>query len=219
VVSCVSSIVIDPKTPTTVYHAGTALTGVVKSTDGGISWTPVITGLSSPSDYFYPRVSVTALAMDPQAPSTLFAAVWPVQRAAGSLFKSVDGGGSWKPTGLNETATGASITSLAIDPRNTGTVYAATDSTFTGGRPGALWKTTNGGASWENLFPSSSTNFHAVIVNPQNPSIVYAGTDTGVLASADGGANWTQLKGNGLPDGEWGRVGVTVSADGSAASS
>jgi photosystem II stability/assembly factor-like uncharacterized protein len=197
VVSCVSSIVIDPKTSGTVYEAGTALTGVVKSTDGGTSWTAVITGLSSPSDYFYPRVSVTALAMDPQAPSTLYAAVWgPDGRAVGSLFKSVNGGGAWKPAGLNEAATGASITSLAIDPWNTGTVYAATDSSPTGGLTGALWKTTNGGASWGNLFPSSSTNFHAVIVNPQDPSMVYAGADTGVLASTDGGGSWTPIPGS-----------------------
>jgi len=195
VVSCVSSIAIDPNTPGTVYEAGTALTGVVKSTDSGTSWTAVISGLSSPSDYFYPRVSVTALAMDPQTPSTLYAAVWgPDGRAVGSLFKSVDGAGSWKPTGLNETATGASITSLAIDPRNTGTIYAATDSYDRSG--GAIWKTTDGGASWRNLFPTSSTNFDAVIVNPQDPSMVYAGTDTGVLTSADGGGSGTPIPGS-----------------------
>ena len=196
VVSCVSAIVIDPKTPSTVYEAGTALTGVVKSTDGGTSWTAVIAGLSSPSNYFYPRVDVTALAMDPQTPSTLYAAIFaPDGRAGGALFKSVDGGGTWKPTGLDQAAVGAAaITAVAIDPQNTGTVYAATDSYGRGG--GALWKTTDGGASWRNLFPPSSTDFDTLIVSPQDSSVVFAATDTGVLASTDGGGSWTPIPGS-----------------------
>jgi photosystem II stability/assembly factor-like uncharacterized protein len=195
-VSCVSAIAIDPKNPGTVYEAGTALSGVVRSTDGGLTWTSVIAGLSSPSSYFYPRVDVTALTMDPQTPSTLYAAVFaPDGGAGGALFKSVDGGGIWKATGLGQTAVGAAaITAVAIDPRNTGTVYAAT---YSYGRDGgALWKTTDGGTSWRNLFPSSSTNFDAVIVSPQDSGIVYAGADAGVLISADGGGSWTPIPGS-----------------------
>src|SRR5437016_6339137 len=58
------------------------------------------------------------------------------------------------------------------------------------------WQSTNGGTSWRNLLPSSSTNVYAVIGDPQDPTVVYAATDTGVVKSTDSGASWTPIPGS-----------------------
>jgi hypothetical protein len=95
-VSCISDVAIDPQVPGTVY-AATWYSGVVRSTDGGTSWIAANAGL--PSSPYVSAPYVAALAMDPQAPRTLFAAIsFPTQ----GLFKSVDGGNTWKLTGFDQ---------------------------------------------------------------------------------------------------------------------
>jgi photosystem II stability/assembly factor-like uncharacterized protein len=59
----------------------------------------------------------------------------------------------------------------------------------------AAFKSTDGGATWQNLFASSPTNVYAVAINPRNPGTIYAGTDNGVAQSSDGGENWTPILG------------------------
>jgi photosystem II stability/assembly factor-like uncharacterized protein len=171
-IGCLSTIVIDPQNPSTVYAGSWYHGGVYKSTDGGMSWSAVNSGLpSGPSG-----VHVDALAVDPKNPGTLYAAT------DGGLFKSTDGGASWNDAGL-----ATESYALAIDPQNTSAVYAAT--------PGGLFQSTDGGASWRNLFPSSPANVYSVAINPQNPSTLYAGTDNGVAQSTDGGGSWTPIPG------------------------
>jgi photosystem II stability/assembly factor-like uncharacterized protein len=58
-----------------------------------------------------------------------------------------------------------------------------------------LFKSTDGGANWRSLLPSTPTNIYAVAINPQNTSLVYAGTDTGVIQSTDGGESWSSIPG------------------------
>jgi photosystem II stability/assembly factor-like uncharacterized protein len=70
-------------------------------------------------------------------------------------------------------------------------VYVATADYSDSG--GALWKSTDGGTSWRNLFPSSLTDVFAVAVNSQIPDTIYAATGTGVVKSTDGGENWMQI--------------------------
>src|SRR2546430_2615293 len=90
--------------------------GVFKSTDGGGSWSAANTGLPNHPD-------MTALAIDPQTPATLYVGTY------GGLFKSANAGGSWGA--VNTGLTNASVTALAIDPQTPTTLYAGTD----GGRP------------------------------------------------------------------------------------
>jgi len=114
--SAVNALAIDPATPTTLY-VGTRLRGlhgsfsVFKSTDGGSTWSVVNTGLPI-------NTPVTALAIDPTIPTTLYAGTV-------GVFKSTDGGSTWSAvnTGLTNTA----VRALAIDPATPTTLYAGTD--------------------------------------------------------------------------------------------
>ena len=54
----------------------------------------------------------------------------------------------------------------------------------------------DGGATWRNLFSSSSSGVYALAVNPQNPTVIYFGTDAGVVQSTDGGESWTPMPGS-----------------------
>src|SRR6266849_4029201 len=92
-------LVVDPQTPTTLY-AGTP-GGVFKSANGGESWNPVNTGLSSSS--------VRALAIDPLTPATLYAGT-----NGGGVFQSTTSGGSW--TAVNMGLTPTTVNAVAIDP-------------------------------------------------------------------------------------------------------
>jgi photosystem II stability/assembly factor-like uncharacterized protein len=104
------ALAIDPQTPTTVYASvspyGGTLSGVLKSTDGGANWIAVNNGLP-----YLPG----ALAIDPEAPTTLYAGT------GGGVFKSIDGGANW--SAMNEGLTNPSVHALAVRPQN---LYAGT---------------------------------------------------------------------------------------------
>jgi hypothetical protein len=133
----ITSLAIDPITPTTLY-AGTTVSyplpsticrGLYKSVDAGDTWYEANTGLPAFPwlGYTEPVTAVFALAIDPTTPTTLYAAV----RFAG-VFKSVDGGKSWVEmnTGLppaDPMEGTISVSSLAIDPITPTTLYAGTD--------------------------------------------------------------------------------------------
>lgn len=207
----VSSLAIDPVTPSTLY-AGTPR-GVFKSTNGGEQWSETIEGMS----YAY----VNVLAIDPSAPETLYAgtslgmfkstdaaATWmsvardlfsftntlslvidpqtPNILYAGTLtgvFKTTDGGLNWSESssGLGSVL----VYSLAIDPSTTNTLYAGT--------PNGVFKSSDGGESWLAINNGLLKGYVQVLtVDPHTPSTLYAGTQNGLFKSADGGANWSR---------------------------
>jgi photosystem II stability/assembly factor-like uncharacterized protein len=116
-------LAIDPQTPTTIYagttiYSGTTVTyrgGVLKSTDGGTTWSDVTTGLTNRD--------IRALAIDPRTPTTLYAGTY-----GGGVFKSTDGGGTWSD--LNIGLTDLDVNILAVDPQTPATVYAVTRAGF-----------------------------------------------------------------------------------------
>jgi photosystem II stability/assembly factor-like uncharacterized protein len=177
----VTSLVIDPQNPDTLYAAANAgsSSGLFKSTDGGANW--IRDGL--------PRTGGVALAIDPRNPNTLYA--WGTYSPPDGVLKSTDGGASWSaansglPPGYDE------ILSLTIDPQNPDTLYASvggchtTPCTYSG-----VFKSTDGGTSWRGSGLAYSTPPTIVAINPINPTTVYAGTSTGVVKSLDGGATW-----------------------------
>jgi photosystem II stability/assembly factor-like uncharacterized protein len=189
VVSCMYGLAIDPQTPSTVY-AATAFRGILRSTDGAQNWTPRNTGLL-PSTL--PGPQITALGIDPQRPPTLFAgiSVWDGQ-THGGLFKSVDGAMTWHATGLQ--TNGVPISSVAVDPRNGNNVYAAIGRESSSS--GALWKSTDSGMNWRNLFASMPVSVYAVLIDPRDSMNVFAATDAGVMKSTDGGESWTLIRGS-----------------------
>src|SRR5215469_12421302 len=106
---------IDPMMPATIY-ATTSEGGVYKTTDGAASWHAVNSGL--PIGSGAGTCCSSAVVIDPQDSKTLY-----VPNKTGALFKSTDGGASWNASGLIP-----GVQSLAIDPRNSSTIYAATAS-------------------------------------------------------------------------------------------
>ena len=115
-------ITIDPQTPSTVYACArpfrtTDTGGVLKSTDGGATWTPVSEEHSQ---------LVWAVVIDPLSPSTLYAALAPTGTSTGRVFRSTDGAGSWSE--INDGLESADVRSFAIDTAVTNRIYAATTS-------------------------------------------------------------------------------------------
>ncbi len=139
------------------------------------------------------------------------------------VFKSMDGGKTWKNMGLEKSH---HIGRIAIHPKNPNIIYVvALGYHFSFNRERGLFKTTNGGESWEKvLFISEKVGFVDVAINPQKPEIIYAasydkrrvpwdfqdfGPGSTIYRSTDGGKTWKKL-GNGLPSGKIGRIGLAI---------
>src|SRR5262245_13100777 len=181
----ISAIQINPKNPNIVYASSVSDSDkrrVVKSTDGGQTWTAADKGL--------PAARVDALALNTRSPNILYAGT------GIGVFKTTDGARTWKlaSKGIDYDANSrryrlaeGSIWALAIDPVHTSTVYAA-------GR-GGVWKTTTGGATWKHVLPNRA--FHLAI-DPRRPSTVYASTSGphSIHKTVDGGGRW---RGSGPP--------------------
>src|SRR5438477_1246775 len=143
---------------------------------------------------------VYALAIDPWTPTTLYAALFIDGTSGGhGVFKSTNGGSSWSPanTGLPQPHP---IGSLAVDPVNPAILYAGWNYIYSGN----VFKTRDGGGNWSAATGiNGNGNVRTVVINPQTPATVYAGT-TGeptrstVLKSTDSGVHWTATS-HGLP--------------------
>lgn len=205
----------DPSTPGTVY-AATYANGVSKTTDSGVTWANIGLRNSSrysvavaPADplsiytggvfnlrktedggqtwfssYSFVDALWAALAVDPTDANVAY---------AGSLgyappIRTVDGGRNWRvvTNGFPYTT----VSSLAIDPSATGTIYL--------GCVFGLWKSTDNAGHWGRIG-AGIAGVNSVVVNPADPSIVYAGTQRGIFVSSDAGASWAPMN-DGLTD-------------------
>jgi photosystem II stability/assembly factor-like uncharacterized protein len=145
------ALAINPQNTSTIF-AGTNQ-GVYRTTNAG--WHYYLIG-GSPSD-------VRVLMLDPKNPSIIYAGSW-----AEGIFKSTDGGDTWKSAnnGLTETA----ISSLVIDPQNTTTIYASTST-------GGVFVSTNGGTSWSSMNEGlGGALVQTLAIDSKNPATLYAGT-------------------------------------------
>jgi len=149
------SIVIDPKTPKTLYVT-TGRYGLYKSTDEGKTWAKKHGGLpelGATGDY---RHGVMALALNPKNSSTVYAA-----SLSAGVYKSVDGGETWKQLGLKN----ASVKSIAIRPDETSNIYAASN--------GGIFQSTNEGKTWEPRHTGiTNLMMNSIVSNPEAPTIL-----------------------------------------------
>ncbi len=140
------------------------------------------------------------------------------------VYKSLDGGKHWLHMGLRDSE---HIGMIAIDPRDSDVVYVAAQGPLwrSGGDRG-LYKTTDGGATWQCvLFISDDTGISEVHLDPRDPDVLYAsayqrrrhvwtlvngGPESAIHKSTDGGKTWRELT-NGLPEKELGRIGLDIS--------
>ncbi len=203
------------------WYVGFASSGIWKTTNNGQTFKPIFDN--------YGAYSIGCLAIDPTNPNVIWAGTGENnhQRALGygdGVYKSLDGGKSWKNMGLKKSF---QIGMIAINPQNTDIVYVAAEGSAWGeGGDRGLYKTTDGGKTWTKVLEISEyTGVNNVILDPRNPDIIYAtseqrqrkqygkiggGPESRVYKSEDGGENWRKLT-NGLPNCDIGGMGIAIS--------
>ena len=211
-----------PSEPRTFYM-GVASGGVWKTTDGGASWRPI-------SDGYFAAASTGSIDVALSNPDIVYVGTGSddirsnVSTGRG-VYKSTDAGRSWTFVGLRETG---QIGAVRIDPTNPDIVYvAAVGNAFTSNPERGVYRTKDGGATWEKvLFISDSTGAVDLELQPGHPNVIYASMwrgqrtpwtiisgahEGGLYKSVDGGDHWTKL-GGGLPTGLFGKSNIAVTA-------
>ncbi|MBD0776681.1 hypothetical protein HPE56_02650 [Maribacter sp. ANRC-HE7] len=205
-----------------IMYVGTASGGLWKSTSGGIQWNPIFDKEVT--------ASIGAVAIQQSNPSVIWVGTGegnPRNSLNGGygIFKSLDGGKSWKSMGLEKTR---HIHRIKIDPMNPNTIYVgAIGSPWGEHAERGVYKTTDGGETWEKiLFVNNKTGVADLIMDPTNPNKLIAamwehkrdpwffksgGEGSGLYMTHDGGKNWKKLtEEDGLPKGELGRIGIAI---------
>ena len=203
-----------------VFYVASATGGVWKTTDNGITWTPV---------FQHEAVhSVGSIAVHQADPNIVWVGSGEAanRQSAGwgdGVYKSTDAGKTWTNMGLRDTK---HIARIALHPRDTSIVYvAATGHLWGPNRERGLFKSTDGGTTWRQvLFVDEDTGVADVAIDPSDPAIMYAasyqrrrsafgfhggGPGSALWKSTDGGETWRKLT-RGLPEGDKGRIGISI---------
>jgi hypothetical protein len=207
-----------PGKPSLVYVA-TASGGLWKTTNGGVSWTPIFERQNT--------ISIGDMAIDPNNPDVIWVGTGEsnVRNSVSfgdGVYKSTDGGKTWQHVGLKDSER---VSRIVINPRNPDIVYVgALGHAFGPNEERGVFMTTDGGQTWQKvLYIDSEHGVADLDIDPTNPNILYAamwhferrpwthhsGSEKGgVYKSVDGGRTWTKLT-TGLPK-LLGRIGVKV---------
>src|SRR5579884_363864 len=212
--------------PATFYF-GAVGGGLWKTTDTGTVWKPIFDAQGV--------ASIGAIAVAPSDPNTIYVGTGEADMrsditAGNGMFRSTDGGETWQQIGLRDSQ---QIARIAVDPQNAKVVYvAALGHAYGPNEERGVFRSADGGATWSKvLYKDPGTGAIDLALDPSNSKIVYAtmwnsrrppwsqygpveGPGSGLYTSTDGGDTWTQIAGNGLPAGDWGRAGVTVARGG-----
>ena len=212
-----------PSQPNT-YYFGAVGGGVWKTTDSGANWSPV-------SDGFFKTSSVGALAVAGSDPNIIYvgmgeACVRGNASNGDGVYKSLDGGKTWRHMGLDQTY---HIGAVRVHPKNPDIVYVAALGHLWGpNEERGVYRSTDGGATWKQVLTRGpDAGAVDLAMDPGNPRVLYAsfwqvrrnpyhfdsgGPGSGLWKSTDGGDHWTDIsRAPGLPRGVLGRIGVTVS--------
>ncbi len=216
----IGDIAVDPVNRSTWYVAASS-GGVWKTENSGVTFKPVFDGEGS--------YSIGCVTICPHDRHTIWIGTGEnnSQRSVGygdGLYKSTDGGQSFKRVGLENSE---HIGMIAVHPQDPNVVFvAAQGPLWKDGGDRGLYKTTDGGKTWANILNiSPMTGINEVHIDPKNPDILYAssyqrrrhqwvlidgGPESTVHKSTDGGATWRKI-GRGLPDGDKGKIGLDIS--------
>lgn len=214
----------DPSNPA-VFYFGAVAGGVWKTTDAGVTWINI-------SDGYFKTASVGALAVADADPNVIYAGMGEttirtdVSHGDG-VYKSTDGGQTWKHLGLADTR---HIGKIRIHPHNPDLIYvAALGHAFGHNAERGVYRSKDGGKTWEQvLFKSDKAGAVDLSFDPHHPAVIYAsiwevyrnfwelnsgGPDSGLWKSTDGGDTWSEITRNpGLPqNGLIGKIGVVAS--------
>lgn len=216
----IADVAIHPKRPNTWYVA-VGSGGVWRTDNGGTTWKPIFDDQGS--------YSTGCVTLDPSNPEIVW--VGTGENVSGrhvgygdGVYRSADGGVTWKNMGLPKSE---HIGKILVDPRNSNVVYVASQGPLwsAGGERG-LYRTKDGGASWEKVLGGGDyTGVNDVVMDPRNPDVLYASThqrfrnvavlvdggpESAIHKSVDGGATWRKLT-QGLPKEDMGKIGLAIS--------
>ena len=207
----IGAVAVDPSAPDNVVWVGTGETwtrnsvsigdGIYRSADGGINWTKM--GLEKSE-------RIASIIVNPKDANEVYVgvlgALWSDSEDRG-VYKTNDGGKTWNKILYVDPKTGCA--DMAMDPTNPQVLYASfwefrrTAWNFnSGGANSALYKSTDGGKSWNKIhkgFPSGKLGRLGIAIAPSNPNILYTvieseqDKDKGLYRSDDAGASWKQL--------------------------
>jgi photosystem II stability/assembly factor-like uncharacterized protein len=216
----VVDLAVNPRN-TAEYYVGVASGGVWKTTNDGISFSPVFEKEGS--------YSVGCVTLDPNNPHVVWVGSGEnnSQRSVSwgdGVYRSSDGGKSWKNMGLKKSE---HIGKIVVDPSDSRIVYVAAQGPLWGpGGDRGLYRSTDAGASWTPVLTiSENTGVTDVVMDPRDSKLLYAasyqrrrhvwtlidgGPESRIFKSTDGGASWDTLAG-GLPSGDVGRIGLAIS--------
>ncbi|MFK7831602.1 MAG: glycosyl hydrolase [Congregibacter sp.] len=204
-----------------VWYVAVGSGGVWKTTNAGTTFEPIFDNEGS--------YSIGALALDPANMSTVW--VGTGEHGGGrhfgfgdGVYKSGDGGKTWKNMGLKKSE---HIGRIVVHPENPDVIYvAAQGPLWSAGGDRGFFKSTDGGGTWtKTLGDEQFTGVTDIVLDPTNPERVYAATwqhqrsvaalmdgglESAIYKSEDGGDNWEKLT-NGLPGGKMGKIGLAVS--------
>ena len=207
-----------------VYYFGAVSGGLWKTSDGGLNWRPIFDHEAN--------LSIGAIGIAPSDHNVVYVGTGePCLRNnitfGSGMYKSTDGGDSWKQIGLRDTQ---HISKVLVDPRNSNVVFVAAVGHASGPNTDrGVFRSEDGGKTWAKvLYKDENTGAVDLVFDPTNPQILYAalyqvsrspwmlnggGPGSGIYKSTDGGNSWTHLDGHGLPQEVLGRIGIAVSAN------
>lgn len=216
----IADIAIDPN-DTSVWYVGIGSGGVWKTKNAGVTWKPIFDK--------QPVYSIGAVVLDPSNSNTIW--VGSGENVGGrhvsfgdGIYVSHDGGSNWKNMGLKRSG---HISEIIVHPKDSNTIWVAAQGPLwnKGGERG-LYKTTDGGKSWDKVLGDDEwIGVTDVVIDPRNPDVLYAATwqrhrtvaayygggpGSGLHKSVDGGKTWSKLS-EGLPKTEMGKIGLAIS--------
>ncbi|HNP19560.1 MAG TPA: glycosyl hydrolase [Fulvivirga sp.] len=216
----ISDFAINPKNHKEYYVASSA-GGVWKTVNNGTTYTPIFDSQGS--------FSIGCVTIDPNNPNVIWVGTGENnnQRSVNygdGVYKSTDGGTTWKNVGLK---TSEHIGKIVIQPDNSDVIYvAAIGPVWSSGGERGVYKSTDGGKTWNAVLTiDENTGVDDVIMDPRDPSVLYAtafqrrrhvftyiggGPNSGIYKSVDAGKTW-EKKNSGLPSVDMGRIGIAIS--------
>jgi len=211
----------------TTFYFGAVNGGIWKTTDGGVIWKPIFDS--------QPVGSIGAIAVAPSDSATIYVGTGESDIRSSlsfgnGVYKSVDAGRTWTHIGLEDTR---HISRIVVDPQNPNIVYVgALGHVYGPNDQRGVYKSTDGGMHWTRVLDQGpEIGVSDLAICSGTPQLLFAGTwhtwrppwstyapidrpGGGLYRSQDSGKTWTRLNGSGLPEGDWGRVGVDVAPDG-----
>lgn len=217
----IHDIAADPTNPSVLYVAS-ASGGLWKSSTRGQSWTPLTDGL--------PVSTFGDVALAPSNPDIVYAGTGEQNNRQSTswgngVYRSDDGGSSWRSLGLEETR---HIGKIEVHPHNPDVAWvAALGNLWTSSPERGVYRTRDGGVTWQRvLFIDEHTGAVDLVMDPSNPDVLYAATyqrqrrawgfngggpGSGIYKTTDGGDGWVELT-NGIPSEDKGRIGLALAA-------